>query len=145
VNGRITYNTPSVYQGVTYEHVSLGFQDGKIVEATGNLPEKINEILDTAEGARYLGEFALGVNPFIEQPMKNGLYDEKIKGSLHVTPGQAYEVADNGNKSAVHWDLVLIQTPEWGGGEIFFDGVLVRKDGRFVLPELERLNAEGLV
>src|SRR5665811_1568817 len=92
------------------------------------------------------GEFALGVNPYIERPMKDILFDEKISGSLHFTPGNAYEgYCDNGNHSAVHWDLVLIQTPEWGGGEIWFDGVLVRKDGLFVLPELEGLNPEGLL
>jgi aminopeptidase len=101
-------------------------------------------MLDTDEGARYLGEFALGMNPRITRPMKDTLYDEKIMGSLHLTPGRAYEDADNGNRSSVHWDLVLIQTPEWGGGEIWFDGVLVRKDGRFVLPELQGLNPENL-
>ena len=97
-------------------------------------------MLDTDEGARYLGEFALGMNPRIDRPMKDTLYDEKIGGSLHVTPGRAYDEADNGNRSSVHWDLVLIQTPRWGGGELYFDDVLVRKDGRFVLPELEGLN-----
>lgn len=145
VNGRITYNTPSLYDGTVYDRVSLLFREGKVIEATGNLPEKINEILDTDEGGRYVGEFALGVNPWVQRPMQDILFDEKIRGSLHFTPGEAYEDADNGNKSAVHWDLVLIQTPEWGGGEIWFDGVLVRKDGRFVLPELEALNPERLV
>ena len=107
---------------------------------TGNLMG-----LDTDEGARYLGEFALGLNPLIKKPMKDTLFDEKIGGSLHLTPGRAYEDADNGNRSSVHWDLVLIQTPEWGGGEIYFDDVLVRKDGLFVLPELEGLNPDNLL
>lgn len=143
-NGTILYNTPSLEDGTTYERVRFTFKDGKIVDADANEREKLLKMLDTDEGARYLGEFALGMNPHIERPMKDTLYDEKIKGSLHLTPGRAYEDADNGNRSSVHWDLVLIQTPEWGGGEIWFDGVLVRKDGRFVLPELEGLNPENL-
>jgi aminopeptidase len=144
VNGRITYNTPSVYQGFTYENVSFTFEKGKIVSATANHTEKINQLLDTDEGARYVGEFALGVNPFVTKPMKDTLFDEKIMGSFHFTPGQAYTIADNGNRSAIHWDLVLIQTPAWGGGELWFDDVLIRQDGRFVLPALEALNPENL-
>ena len=145
VSGTITYNTPSVYQGFTYENISFTFEKGKIVEATANSNEKINRLLDTDEGARYIGEFALGVNPYILKPMKDTLFDEKIMGSFHLTPGQAYTIADNGNRSAIHWDLVLIQTPQCGGGEIRFDDVLVRKDGMFVLPELQGLNPENLV
>ena len=144
VNGRITYNTPSLYQGATLEGISFEFTDGKIVSATGNNPEKINKILDTDEGARYIGEFAIGVNPFITSPMKDTLFDEKIAGSIHLTPGKCYDEADNGNSSAVHWDIVLIQTPEYGGGEIYFDDVLIRKDGLFVLPELKGLNPDNL-
>jgi aminopeptidase len=144
VNGVISYNTPSLYQGVTYENISLEFRDGKIISATANDSEKINKVLDTDEGARYIGEFALGLNPYIKTPMKDTLFDEKISGSFHFTPGNAYEKAFNGNKSAIHWDLVCIQTPEHSGGEIWFDDVLVRKDGRFVLPELTGLNPENL-
>jgi len=144
VNGVITYNTPSPYQGYTYENVKLTFKDGKIVEATANDTARINEIFDTDEGARYVGEFAIGVNPYIQNPMKDILFDEKIDGSFHFTPGQCYDEAPNGNKSAVHWDLVSIQRPEWGGGEIWFDDRLIRKDGRFVVPELECLNPENL-
>ncbi|HOJ77281.1 MAG TPA: aminopeptidase [Bacillota bacterium] len=145
VNGVITYNTPAVYQGVTHENIRFRFENGKIVEATGNDPERLNKVLDTDEGARFVGEFALGVNPYILKPMKDTLFDEKISGSLHFTPGQAYEEADNKNRSAIHWDLVYIQRPEYGGGEIYFDGKLIRKDGRFVIPELEALNPENLV
>ncbi|SEF72552.1 Leucyl aminopeptidase (aminopeptidase T) [Caloramator fervidus] len=144
VNGYITYNTPSEYQGFTFENIRLEFKDGKIVKATANNTERINKIFDTDEGARYIGEFAIGVNPYITKPMKDILFDEKIAGSIHFTPGSSYEDAFNGNKSAIHWDLVYIQTPEYGGGEIYFDDVLVRKDGRFVLPELEGLNPENL-
>jgi len=145
VQGTITFNTKSVLDGTIYERVSLTFDKGRVTHASGNLPEKIERMLDTDEGARYVGEFALGVNPHIERPMLDILYDEKIAGSLHFTPGNAYDDADNGNRSAVHWDLVLIQTPEWGGGEVWFDDVLVRKDGRFVLPEMAGLNPENIV
>ena len=145
VNGRITFNTPSKYQGFTYENVTLEFRDGRIVNASANDTERINKLLDTDEGARYVGEFALGFNPYIEKPMKDTLFDEKIKGSFHFTPGSCYDECSNGNKSAIHWDLVCIQRPEYGGGEIWFDDVLVRKDGVFVLKELEPLNPEKLI
>lgn len=144
VNGILTYNCPAVYQGVTYENIRLEFKDGKIVKATANDTERINQVFDTDEGARYIGEFAIGVNPYITTPMKDTLFDEKIMGSFHFTPGKAYDDAFNGNKSSIHWDLVCIQTPEYGGGEIYFDDVLIRKDGKFVLPELEALNPENL-
>jgi aminopeptidase len=145
VNGTLAYNTPSLEDGVTFENVRFTFKDGRIVEAAGTPADKLQALLDTDEGARYLGEFALGVNPHITFPMKDTLYDEKIAGSLHLTPGNAYDEADNGNRSSIHWDIVLIQTPEWGGGEVWFDGTLVRKDGRFVAPELNGLNPENLV
>lgn len=144
VNGTICYNSPSVYMGTSFENISFTFKDGKIVEATANNSQRLNEILDTDEGARFIGEFSLGFNPHILHPMKDILFDEKIAGSLHFTPGQAYEEADNGNRSAVHWDLVLIQRPEYGGGEVYFDDVLIRKDGLFVHPELLHLNPEYL-
>jgi len=144
VNGVITYNTPAQYQGFTYENIRLEFEDGKIVNVSANNTERINKVFDTDEGSRYIGEFALGVNPYITKPMKDTLFDEKIAGSIHFTPGSAYERCFNGNKSAIHRDLVYIQTPEYGGGEIYFDDVLVRKDGVFVLPELEGLNPDSL-
>lgn len=144
VNGKISYNTPSPYNGFTFENVQLTFKDGKIVEATANNTERINKIFDTDEGARFIGEFAIGVNPFIQHPMQDILFDEKIDGSFHFTPGQAYDDAYNENNSNIHWDMVMIQRPEYGGGEIYFDDILIRKDGRFVIPELEPLNPENL-
>jgi aminopeptidase len=144
VNGVIHFNTPTMYRGVTHENIRLVFKSGKIVEATGSSTQKLNEVLDADEGARYTGEFALGVNPYITRPMKDALFDEKISGSIHLTPGNAYDEAPNGNKSEIHWDMVLIQTPEHGGGELYFDGKLVRKDGLFVGEDLKALNPDAL-
>ena len=144
INGQIQFNTPTIYAGTRFENVRLEFKDGKVVNATSNNTKRLNEILDTDAGARYTGEFSLGFNPYILNPMCDILFDEKIAGSLHLTPGQAYEECDNGNRSAVHWDMVLIQRPEWGGGEIWFDGELLRKNGRFVPKDLRGLNPEKL-
>ncbi len=147
INGEISYNTPALYQGVTFEKIHFVFEKGKIVkaEATGD-QAKFQKILDTDEGARHVGEFAIGINPVIHHPMKDTLFDEKIYGSIHLTPGNAYDDADNGNRSAIHWDLVLIQTLEYGGGELYFDDQLIRKDGEFTLPELQKvLSKEALL
>ncbi len=144
MNGVISYNTFSEEQGFTYENIKFEIENGKIVKATANDTERINALLDTDEGARYFGEFAIGVHPYILEPMKDTLFDEKIAGSFHLTPGMCYEDAENGNSSAVHWDLVMIQRPEFGGGEIWFDDCLIRKDGLFVIDELKGLNPENL-
>ncbi len=145
VNGYITYNTETSYNGITFNNIRFEFENGKIVKATSNHTEELNQILDTDEGARYIGEFAIGVNPYIEKPIGDTLFDEKIKGSFHFTPGDALEESDNGNRSSIHWDIVNIQTSEFGGGEIWFDDVLVRKDGLFLPEELLPLNPENLV
>ncbi|MDP2891896.1 MAG: aminopeptidase [Bacillota bacterium] len=145
VEGTISYNTSSRVNGFTYEDIVLRFEKGRIVEATANDTERANKLLDTDEGARYVGEFAIGVNPLITKPMNDTLFDEKICGSIHFTPGSCYDEAPNGNKSAIHWDIVLMQTLDYGGGEMYFDGTLVRKDGRFVMPGLEQLNPENLL
>jgi aminopeptidase len=145
VEGVVTYNTAALHRGVVYRNVRLEIERGRIARATcDGDEEKLRAIFDTDEGARYFGEFALGLNPHITAPLQDTLFDEKIAGSFHLTPGNAYARSDNGNKSAIHWDLVCIQTPEWGGGEILLDGRLARRDGRFVLPELEGLNPEAL-
>ena len=141
VNGTITYNTPSPFRGIVFNKVSLTFENGKIISCSSeNDQDKLEDIFNTDEGARYVGEFAIGVNPKITKPMTNTLYDEKIAGSIHFTPGMSYDSAPNGNDSAIHWDLVLIQTEEYGGGEIYFDNVLIRKNGIFVIDELKPLN-----
>ena len=140
VQGHVTFNAPSIYQGIGFDGIRLEFKDGKIVDATSNETEKLNRILDSDPGARYVGEFSLGFNPYVLQPMRDILFDEKIAGSFHLTPGQAYEEADNGNRSQVHWDMVNIQRPEYGGGEIYFDGKLIRRDGEFLPKQLRSLN-----
>ncbi|MBS7262229.1 MAG: aminopeptidase [Eubacteriales bacterium] len=145
MNGVISYNTRSLMQGVCFENIRFEVKNGRIVKATANDTERINAILDLDEGARYFGEFAIGVNPYVERAMLDTLFDEKIRGSIHLTPGCSYDDAYNGNKSALHWDLVWIQTEECGGGDIYFDGKLVRHNGRFVLKELECLNPENLI
>jgi aminopeptidase len=144
VNGVIQFNAPTLYSGTKFENIRLEFKDGRIIKATGNNTRRLNEILDTDPGARYVGEFSLGFNPYILDPMCDILFDEKIAGSLHFTPGQAYEECDNGNRSAVHWDMVLIQRPEWGGGEVWFDGERIRKDGLFLPKDLKPLNPAHL-
>jgi aminopeptidase len=145
VNGVISYNAPAEHENFVYEDIRFEFKAGRIARATANDTARVNRVLDVDEGARYVGEFALGLNPHVDRVMKEALFDEKISGSLHFTPGNAYDSCFNGNRSSLHWDLVLVQTPEWGGGEIWFDDVLVRKDGRFTLPELEGLNPGNLI
>jgi len=141
VEGFITYNAPTIYQGIPFDTIRLEFSKGKIIKAeAGAKTKQLNAILDSDEGARYIGEFALGFHPFIREPMRDILFDEKIAGSFHFTPGQAYEDADNGNRSQVHWDLVSIQRKDYGGGEIRFDGKLIRKDGVFLPAALAKLN-----
>ena len=144
INGTIAFNTQSLYQGTVFDGIRFRFENGKIVHAECNSDtDKLNAILDSDEGARYIGEWSLGTNNRVKEPMLDTLFDEKIGGSFHLTPGNAYDEADNGNRSRVHWDLVLIQTSEHGGGEIHFDDELIRRDGRFVPVELQPLN-EGL-
>ena len=146
-NGRVQYNTVSLYQGTEFKDIWLEVRDGRIVDAgaAGGLGDRVNEILDSDEGGRNFGEFAIGYNPYVLHPMKDTLFDEKIAGSFHLTPGNSYAPpGGNGNKSSIHWDIVCIQRPEYGGGEIWFDGRLIRKDGIFVIPELEGLNPDRL-
>ena len=145
VEGHITFNAPTTARGIAFDNVRLEFSKGKIVKATANNTKALNEILDTDAGSRFIGEFSLGFNPHILHPMRDILFDEKIAGSFHFTPGQAYEVAGNGNKSAVHWDMVCIQRPDYGGGEVWFDGKLIRKDGLFLPASLQSLNPDRLL
>lgn len=144
VNGVIRYNVPSIENGIKFEDVNLVFENGKIVRATANFQSQLEKIFDTDDGARYVGEFSFGLNPYITNPVGDILFDEKISGSIHFTPGCCYDDADNGNQSAIHWDLVMVQTEKYGGGEIYFDDVLIRKNGIFIPDELKCLNPENL-
>jgi aminopeptidase len=140
VQGHVSFNAPSIYQSTAFDNIRLDFRDGKVVEATSNQTKKLNAVLDSDAGARYIGEFSLGCNPYIMHPMRDILFDEKIAGSFHFTPGQAYKEADNGNRSQVHWDMVSVQREDYGGGEIYFDSELIRKDGEFLPKQLRSLN-----
>lgn len=144
VNGRICYNVPSVFYGRRFENISLDFKKGKIIDASSSETRRLNELLDQDSGARYIGEFAFGLHPRITRPMNDILFDEKMTGSVHLAIGNAYSTCDNGNRSAIHWDLILLQTPESGGGEVYFDDTLIRRNGRFVGNELAALNPENL-
>ncbi len=146
LNGHITFNTPALERGFLFHDIRLEFESGKVVHASCQAgTDRLNEILDVDEGARYIGEFALGLNPFIRRVMNDALFDEKIAGSLHLALGQCDRETPNGNDSAIHWDIVLMQTEEYGGGELYFDGELIRRDGKFVDEELEQsLSAEAL-
>jgi aminopeptidase len=145
VEGHVSFNAPTIYQGTAFDNIRLDFESGRIVKATANNTGKLNEILDSDDGARYVGEFSIAFNPHILHPIRDILFDEKIAGSFHFTPGQAYEIAGNGNKSRIHWDMVNIQRSDYGGGEIWFDGKLIRKDGEFVIPALKNLNPDHLL
>src|SRR5438552_3748864 len=145
VEGHITFNAPTIYQSIAFDGVRLDFRKGKVVKAVSNETEKLNKILNSDAGARYIGEFSLGFNPYVLEPMRDILFDEKIAGSLHFTPGQAYEVADNSNRSQVHWDMVNIQRPSYGGGEIYFDRKLIRRNGEFLPKPLRSLNRSNFV
>ena len=145
VEGFVAFNAPTIYQGIGFDGIRLAFKNGKIVDATSNQTKKLNNILDSDPGARYIGEFSLGFNPYVMHPMRDILFDEKIAGSFHFTPGQAYEEADNGNRSQIHWDMVSIQRPDYGGGEIYFDGKLIRRDGEFLPKPLRSLNRSNFI
>lgn len=143
INGVIKYNTPSPYQGHVYNGVTLTFKDGKIINATCDNEEdieRLNKIFNIDEGAKFVGEFSIGLNKDIMYPMGDILFDEKIIGSIHFTPGSAYQDSYNGNDSSIHWDMVLIQREDYGGGNIYFDDKLIRENGIFVLDELKHLN-----
>ena len=145
--GVIQFNCETLYRGTVFNNIRLKLTGGKIVEASADSPantQKLNDILDSDEGARRIGEWSLAYNPHITRPMKDILFDEKIAGSFHFTPGNAYEDCGSGNKSQIHWDMVCIQRPDYGGGEIWIDGKLIRKDGLFVPDSLQGLNPDRL-
>lgn len=147
VNGVIKFKNCS-YNGKRFEFIKLEFQNGKVVNAKAEneqQTEALDSLLNTDDGVRYIGEFAISFNPLLKEPTGSALFDEKIDGAFHIALGNHLPPTNNGNKSAIHWDLVQIQRPENGGGEIYIDGKLIRKDGKFTTPELEPLNPEKLL
>jgi len=144
INGTIHFNIPSLCKGVIHNDIALTFKDGKVIDARSSNTKALLNELDSDKGSRYIGEFAFGVNPYITKPMYDTLFDEKMVGSIHLALGNSYDDCPNGNKSQIHWDIIQSHTPENGGGEIWFDGVLIRKDGVFIHPELMQLNPENL-
>jgi aminopeptidase len=142
VDGTIAYNIPSNHQGFVFRDIKLTFKKGQVVGIEANDAKRMEAILDTDVGARYIGEFAIGVNPYLRRPIIDTLFDEKMAGSLHFTPGGTDA---EGRESSVHWDIVLSHLSEYGGGEIYLDGKLWRKDGLFVDDALKRLNPDTLL
>lgn len=138
VNGHITY-APSVYQGKPFDYVKLEVRDGVVIDFDSSNNEQLEEILDTDDGARRFGEFSFGLNPVIASPMRDILFDEKIYGSNHLTLGNDYEIAPNGNESNIHWDLVCI------GADVYLDGEKIREGRQFVTEDLQGLNPEALL
>ena len=140
VNGKIVFDIPTEYRGVMHKDIALTFKGGKAIKATSNDTKALNKVLDSDTGARYTGEFAFGLHPLITKPMGDILFDEKIGGSMHMAMGDAYpETVGAGNtlnKSQVHWDMIRSGKDT----EIYLDDTLVRKNGKFTLPNLEPLD-----
>lgn len=130
-NGHIYYEFPAIRYGNQVDGVRLEFKDGKIVNARSASNERfLNQMLDTDEGARYLGEFGIGLNYGIKKFIKNILFDEKIGGTIHLAAGNAYEGSGGENVSVVHWDMIKeLRT----FGEIYADGRLVQKNGIYLI------------
>lgn len=145
INGTILFNIPAIDNGYEFRDIRLTFENGQIVDFDCNNKDKFAEILDTDEGSRYMGEFAFGLNPYCTESVNDILFDEKMCSSIHMAIGSSYEDCFNGNKSAVHLDLIQKHTPKLGGGKIFFDDTLIYENGRFILPNLVDLNAENLI
>ncbi|MDQ2683412.1 MAG: aminopeptidase [Chloroflexota bacterium] len=130
-NGTVTFSYPVVTAGREIEGIVLTFENGKVVKATATKGEDyLNAVLDTDEGARFLGEFAIGTNYDIQMFSKNILFDEKIGGTVHMAIGAGYPETGSVNKSAVHWDMICDLRK---GGELRADGDLLMKDGKFVV------------
>ncbi|MDF2520141.1 MAG: hypothetical protein K0R84_769 [Clostridia bacterium] len=129
-NGHIYYEFPAIKYGIQVDGIRLEFKDGKVVKATADKNEEfLNKMLDSDEGARYLGEFGIGMNLGIQKFIKNILFDEKIGGTIHLAVGNAYEESGGDNRSVVHWDMIKELRVD---GEIYADGKLVQKNGSFI-------------
>ena len=144
VNGVISYNTPSLKEGFTYENIRFEIKDGKIIHATGNDSERINKLLNTDQGSRYFGEFGIGLNPYIENVMKDTLFDEKYGEAftLHLDVFQLVHLEMKIGPSFT--GILLISKGLNMAVEIWFDDILIRKDGMFIPDILKGLNPENL-
>lgn len=144
-NGEIEFNVPSRYQGSSFEKIKLFFQDGRVVNYSSQTNyEKLAEILESDEGNKYIGEFAIGTNPNINRPRSNILFDEKMLGSFHIALGNSHSLSDNGNKASIHWDMVNVLTENYGGGRIILDDEVIQENGIFVHHDLKELNSKVL-
>ena len=136
MNGVIHFNI-DFFREYLYKDVIVGVVDGKIVSSTCNINDKFTKVLDSDEGARYFGEFAFGLNPHIKKNYNDNLFNEKMSKTVHFALGYPHWDTDNGNESLIHWDLMINLED---GGEVYFDDVLIQKNGLFVLEELKDLN-----
>jgi aminopeptidase len=129
VNGWVRFTYPSIVGGRAVSGIELKFEDGKVVEASAEQNEDLLMAqLDTDDGSRYLGEFAIGTNFGIDRFTGNILFDEKIGGTIHMAIGQGYPETGSQNSSAVHWDMICDMRDQ---SEIHVDGDLLYRDGRF--------------
>ncbi len=135
VEGHVNYTFPAVYQGREVYGVRLKFKAGRVVDASaGKGEEFLIRMLDQDEGARNMGEIAIGTNYAITEFTKNTLFDEKIGGTFHAALGAGYPESGSHNKSGLHWDMVcdLRPMPGMGGGTIEADGEIFHRDGKFL-------------
>ncbi|MFZ5967588.1 MAG: aminopeptidase [Bacillota bacterium] len=131
VNGTIRFTYPAIYSGKEVEDVRLTFKDGKVIEASAAKGEEfLISMLDTDEGARYVGEIAIGTNYGIQRFTKNILFDEKIGGTVHLAVGAGLEETGGHNESAVHWDMICDMRDD---GKIYVDDELIYENGKFII------------
>ncbi|MDQ5817610.1 MAG: aminopeptidase [Actinomycetota bacterium] len=128
-NGSIYFGIPVAVAGREVSGVRLRFEGGRVVEASAEKGEEyLHAMLDADEGARYLGEIGIGTNYGIRRATKNILFDEKLGGTVHLAVGRSYEKTGGKNDSSVHWDLICDLRE---GGELYADGEVLQKDGKF--------------
>jgi len=129
--GHVRFTFPALYGGREVMGVRLAFEGGRVVHAEAEKgAEFLREMLDTDPGARVLGEFAFGLNEHIQRFTRNTLFDEKIGGTVHMALGSSYPETGGRNESGIHWDLICDLRR---GGEVYADGELILRDGRFLV------------
>jgi aminopeptidase len=131
IDGKVRFSYPAIYEGHEVTGVRLRFEEGKVVDAAADKNEEfLLKIIDTDEGSRRVGEFAIGTNEGITRFTRQILFDEKINGSFHMALGIGYPETGSRNKSAIHWDLICDLRD---GGEIWVDDELIYRNGKFVI------------